>query len=191
LEKIEIRDLFVSTIVLGLIFSLSSFSITKLIISIFIVGIAFIFHEIAHRETAKKFGAKAVYKIWPSGLLIALVLGFVSQGRLIFASPGAVYMSAKIRWKDEFTSLKNEEYGVIALSGPLANLGLSIVFLALNAIYQSEILVMGASVNIILGFFNMLPLPPFDGSKVMRWDRKVWVIIFSAAFAGWLGIWLI
>jgi len=191
LEKIEIRDLFVSTIVLGLIFSLSSFSITKLIISIFIVGIAFIFHEIAHRETAKKFGAKAVYKIWPSGLLIALVLGFVSQGRLIFAAPGAVYMSAKIRWKDEFTSLKNEEYGVIALSGPLANLGLSIVFLALNAIYQSEILVMGASVNIILGFFNMLPLPPFDGSKVMRWDRKVWVIIFSAAFAGWLGIWLI
>ena len=189
MDKKEIRDLFVSTVVIGVLFSLSDLTVLNLISSLIIVGIAFVFHELAHRETARKFGAAAEYRMWPAGLLTAIVLGIVSGGRIIFAAPGAVYISAlkMSRWKAEYSSLTNEEYGFISAVGPLANMGLSILFLILNAVYPSNLFAMGAAINIFLAFFNLLPFPPFDGSKVMRWDRKTWLVMFLASTVGFAG----
>lgn len=190
MHKKEMRDLFISTVVLGVVFSLSNFTVQNLAASLVVVGIAFLCHELAHRETAKRFGAYAEYRLWPTGLLVALIFGIISRGWIIFAAPGAVYISAlKVkRWKPEYTALKNEEYGIIAVAGPLANLGLSVIFLALNAIYPWNLFVMAAIINIFIGFFNLIPMPPFDGFKVMRWDRKTWFSVFCASLVGLIGI---
>ncbi|UCG95237.1 MAG: site-2 protease family protein [archaeon] len=193
----EIRDLLISTVVLGVIFSLSDLTLVNLVSSLFVVGFAFLLHEIAHRETARKFGARAVYRVWPSGLLMAIILGIVSWGSgmgvILFAAPGAVHISPVrvARWKARHTSLQNEEYGIISLAGPLVNLGLSTLFLFLNSLYPSGLLVMGAVINIYIAFFNLLPVPPFDGFKVMRWCRKTWLITFITALVGLTGIWLL
>jgi Zn-dependent protease len=32
----------------------------------------------------------------------------------------------------------------------------------------------GAILNSILGLFNMIPIPPFDGARVMLWKKRVW-----------------
>ncbi|MEM4240313.1 MAG: hypothetical protein QXK08_03925, partial [Candidatus Woesearchaeota archaeon] len=36
----------------------------------------------------------------------------------------------------------------------------------------------GMQINFFLGFFNMLPLPGIDGSKVLAWNKAVYVIVF-------------
>ena len=128
--------------------------------------------------------------MWPSGLLFALILGIISGGRIIFAAPGAVYISSLkiLRWKGEYESIKNEEYGVISIVGPLTNLFLALIFLILNAFYSWWFFSMGASINMIVALFNLLPIPPLDGAKVMAWDRKVWFFVFMASLIGWIGI---
>ena len=193
MDKKETRDLFISIMVISIVFSLSNFSLESIIYSLFVIGIAFVCHEMAHRETAKKFGAYAKYVMWPTGILIALLLGIVSNGRIIFAAPGAVYISAikSARWKTEYTNLKNEEYGIISVAGPLANLGLSLIFIFLNAIYPLTLFSMAIRINIFLAFFNMLPIPPFDGYKVMRWDRETWVAVFLVSIIGLVGTWFL
>ncbi len=186
----EIRDLFISTIVIGFIFSLSNLTLPNLIASIIIVAITFVLHELAHRNVARKFGAYAEYRLWPSGLLFALILGIISGGRVIFAAPGAVYISALkfSRWRSEYTTIKNEEYGVISIAGPLTNLFIALGFLFLNSVYPWGFFWMGASINIFIAFFNLLPFPPLDGYKVMRWDRKTWLAIFIVSMIGWIGM---
>lgn len=66
--------------------------------------------------------------------------------------------------------------GIIAMSlaGPLANLGLALLagilirhFLYPNEIYL-EILLLTIMMNIGLGLFNLLPIPPLDGSHVFE-----------------------
>ncbi|MEM3799995.1 MAG: site-2 protease family protein, partial [Thermoprotei archaeon] len=33
-----------------------------------------------------------------------------------------------------------------------------------------------SSINVFLGFFNILPIPPLDGQKVFAWSKPVWGI---------------
>ena len=40
---------------------------------------------------------------------------------------------------------------------------------------------LAAAVNVWLALFNLLPIPPLDGSKVMLWDIRIWVVSFAAA----------
>lgn len=78
--------------------------------------------------------------------------------------------------------LKNplRDMTLVALAGPLTNLLLAAVFLlawkvAVNtAGYERnmllpQVLYASSLVNIILAVFNLFPIPPLDGSRVMAW----------------------
>ncbi|MCD6434530.1 MAG: site-2 protease family protein, partial [Candidatus Diapherotrites archaeon] len=39
----------------------------------------------------------------------------------------------------------------------------------------------GAYINFFLAFFNLLPVPPLDGSKVIVWNKFVWLITIAVA----------
>lgn len=63
----------------------------------------------------------------------------------------------------------------VALAGPGSNIILAILFAFLfNTIgravggFTAELLYAGVYVNLLLAFFNLLPLPPLDGSKLLR-----------------------
>lgn len=81
-------------------------------------------------------------------------------------------------------NLRDRKWGeiFIAAAGPLSNLLLVIVFLVLaKVIFRTSLvnslgdladpigtmLGVGMSLNIILAVFNMIPVPPLDGSKVL------------------------
>jgi len=54
-----------------------------------------------------------------------------------------------------------------ALSGPLANFILAFICAFLLSVFpQSEILGMFVVINVVLAVFNLLPIPPLDGSKI-------------------------
>lgn len=57
----------------------------------------------------------------------------------------------------------------IGLSGPAANLALALILILLIRLNLpfSEILTLGAFLNLILAVFNLIPIPPLDGSRIV------------------------
>ena len=194
----EIRDLFISFLVISLAFSLvdirADFSrlADSLPMVMVGVGLGFILHEIAHKITAMRYGYWAEYKTWPLGLIIALIS---SAFGFIFAAPGAVYIYGQY--------MTDRENGIISLSGPITNIMLSLVFLAIaifvvityppinnqfiGAPNWVPILfwtsAIGFRINAFLALFNLIPFSILDGAKVFRWDPLIWLV-----FAGFAGI---
>ena len=67
-------------------------------------------------------------------------------------------------------NIKNRRIGelLIALAGPATNLFIALVFgtlIRLGAI--NEIFIYIVLINIVLAIFNLIPLPPLDGSKIL------------------------
>jgi Zn-dependent protease len=61
----------------------------------------------------------------------------------------------------------------------LGSLG-NYVYTETGAIVQL-ICVLGTRINFFLAAFNLLPIPPLDGSKVMSWSVPIWLITFAVA----------
>lgn len=183
----ELRDIAISTLVLGFAFTILRFDVSKgwnmvyFIPITVIVGISFVGHELAHRTVARGFGATAHYRMWPIGALLA-VLSAVVFGTL-FAAPGAVEVSpSTARWKGDHLQMGKREIGMISLSGPLFNLLAGGVFLLLFNLTKVQLFGYGWGINSSLAAFNLVPVPPLDGSKVLVWDVKVWILAAVVSF---------
>jgi len=145
----------------------------------------FLMHEIAHKIVAVRYGMWAEFRASKQGLLFALVTALVG---IVLAAPGAVMISG---------SVDTRRNGKISVAGPLTNLGFGGVAMALSLylypLSRSEfdllglLLVQIANVNLILGTFNLIPIPPLDGSKVWRWNKPLWIGLFMV-FIGLLAV---
>ena len=177
----EIRDLVISAAVLGLIFTFGNWSMVNYFLSIAILGPALILHELAHKFVAQKYDLLAVYVMWPTGIAIALLVAFVTQGGMIFAALGAVMISPvyHTRLGYKFIGLTSEEMGKISISGPLTNLVLAIISYLLIP-FNPGFFFMSANINCWIALFNCLPIPPLDGTKIFRWNIPLWLGIFAA-----------
>ncbi len=132
--------------------------------------LGFIGHELAHREVARRNGCFADYVVWPTGLALALLLAIATGGRFVFAAPGAVMYHCWNRRK--------EVDAAIAAAGPMANIAIGFASLILIHLFPNLILYVIGYINWFLAFFNLLPLDPLDGAKIMRGNFMLWVIMF-------------
>ena len=184
--KTELRDLMIAFIVLIFCFSIATAGfdlhgiISCLPIVVIAVVIGSLWHELGHKFMAMRYGCQAEFKLWPLGLLIAVVTSFFG---FVFASPG----SCRI----EGDNLDDEIGGIISVAGPIANMALALIFLLIgvfaypfsvhsnffNLIYL--IGTVGFSVNSFLAVFNLLPLYTLDGTKVLKWSFKIWFITIA------------
>jgi len=175
----ELLHILVSVITISLAFTIfrDDFTPDLFLVILITVGTAFILHELGHRFVAVAYGAKAEYRAWSSGLFLALAMAFLTRGQFVFAAPGAVYIYGQ--------HLTAEQNGKIALAGPLVNLLLALFFLAAMAFsfLPATLAGTGFMINVFLGAFNMLPIPPLDGSKVAEWSRTVWLSFFLVFIA--------
>jgi Zn-dependent protease len=185
----ELRDLIIAFIFISLSFSiLYSGRNVEMLKSIFPVvmiglGLGFILHELGHKFTSMHYGYWAEFKLWPAGLIFALVSSFFG---FVFAAPGAVYTYTG-NYLDDKTN------GIISIAGPVVNIVLALVFLLIGvAIYMPAhhnttmqfifiVCCLGFSTNSYLAAFNLIPVWNLDGSKVLRWNILVWIITIGIA----------
>lgn len=188
----EVKEILISAVVLSVafalaysngIFSLQIAALPVLVLFAFIaVGIGFLAHElIGHKLIAQRLGLHAEYHMWKLGLFIALLS---SLAGFVFAAPGAVYVSSRVDLWGRQSGVSKKRMGIVSVSGPLVNLLLVGVFMALHVFYpikmlDVELFSLAIFVNLWLAIFNMLPIPPLDGSKVLSWNKLIWGALFA------------
>jgi Zn-dependent protease len=152
---------------------------------IFYLGLVVLltFHELAHAWMAWKLGddtarlqgrlsLNPIVHIDPIGtVLLPLFMIFGPSGLTRFAIGWAKpvpFNPANLgnRWRDEM---------LIAMAGPAMNVILAVVLVAFArgaALFGSgeamELFLQMAQLSLLLCFFNLIPIPPLDGSHVLR-----------------------
>ncbi len=176
----ELKDIITASVALIFIFSYPEFLSDASILAVSAVAIAtgFVLHELAHRFAANKFGVEARFRLWKEGLVMALLFAVATNGSFVFAAPGAVVINnIRFSLRHGILSLGKREYGIISAAGPVTNLVLALIFVIIHSFVNSNALVYAASINVSLALFNMIPVPPLDGSKVMTWNLGAWASI--------------
>lgn len=166
----EIFYILVLTIAIGYIFSgyikipglySRGFNWKGIKFAILVTAPAIILHELAHKFAGLAFGYDAMFHIWWFGLGLGIFLRIIGSPFLILA-PGYVSVAPNMPL----------ELSVIAFAGPFINLILfGISFLVLRfkrRLRRKEFIFWHLTklINMWLFIFNMLPIPPLDGSKV-------------------------
>ena len=170
-------------------------------------------HELSHGFVAYLLGdttardagrltLNPIRHIDPMGMLMMVVFRFG------WAKPVPVNM---YRFKDPKGGM-----ALTALAGPVSNLLISVVFLFLYGVayfpisvkgslgsagrYLLEMFYLTAYISLGMGIFNLLPIPPLDGSKVlysvipegayealMRYERYGMIVLLALVWTGALG----
>jgi Zn-dependent protease len=161
-------------------------------IALLTAGIGFIFHEMAHKFTAIKFGYWAEFRKDNTMLLFAVLLAALVG--FVFAAPGATVIYSN---SGSGQGLTRKENGIISASGPAVNLMLCIPFGVLVLIgaplmgaygtLLTQIGIFGIQINAMIAAFNMLPISILDGRKVMAWDIPVFALLIIASFGTLVG----
>lgn len=158
------------------------------------VLIAITFHEYAHAKVADKLGddtprmegrlsLNPFDHLDPVGSILLLFAGF-GWGKPVHVNPRNYTREMSMEKAD----------ALVSVAGPLMNIILAIVFAIIYcAIYKFAgeaflasqvgsiimmIILYTISINVGLGIFNLIPLPPLDGSKIIKpilpYNAKVW-----------------
>ena len=140
-----------------------------------IVALVISVHEASHAYFANRLGdptarllgrmtINPIAHIDPIGtLVVPLVLYFLSGFVFGWAKPTPINPL-------NFANPRRDS-AIVAFAGPASNFALAIVFSILFRVFPpgifSDILIILVSINLLLGIFNLIPIPPLDGYKVL------------------------
>jgi Zn-dependent protease len=148
--------------------------------SLLAVGTGVGLHEVMHKVVAQRYGHWAEFRYDPRGLLMAFI--FAAAIGFLYGAPGATWISGAVT---------REQNGRISAAGPLTNAtiaaGLIAAYLVLPrgsplaGFLTVYYLLQAASVNAFLAVFNMLPILPLDGAKVLAWNKPFYGALIAIA----------
>ena len=181
----------------------------NLLLELVILIFSAIIHEVSHGLVAEQFGddtareqgritLNPIPHIDPYGSILLPLL-------LIFAGSPIIFGAAK-PVPVNFNNMRRPRLGMamVSLAGPLSNFLLAFIAilpikLGLTNAVSEPILLLVAYINLILGTFNLIPIPPLDGSKILvslaprtwiyrilSFERFGFVLIIVFLLFGWL-----
>ena len=176
-SRFEIKEIVKAWIAVSLIFAIaitgiSSKLLVALPLTLLTAGIGFLLHELAHKYVAQRYKCWAEFRANNQALIIGVLLSFTG---MVLAAPGGVFIHGANR----------NQHGKIALAGPMTNVLLALLFFGLAKTTTGQIFTAfagyGLQINALLGVFNMIPFPPFDGYSVWQWNKIIYILGVAAA----------
>ncbi len=170
-----------------LVQTLSSLEWTRLGLSLALLIVSLGLHEAAHAWAALRCGdptgrdlgrisLNPIVHVDPMmTVVLPAVLYLTSGGRMIFGGAKPVPVN--------FHALRHpyRDMALVAFAGPFTNFLLVIVFALLHRVLVdrlgvwprsalgSQVLDGAVDFNLLLAVFNLVPIPPLDGSRIMTW----------------------
>jgi Zn-dependent protease len=153
-------------------------NITILIFEIIVLVFSAIIHEYMHGWMADQLGdptAKQAGRLTLNPLPHLDLFGsFLLPLLLVLSNVGIVFGWAKPVPFNPY-NLRDKQFGPakVAIAGPLGNLitavffGLLLRFLPMQNEMLITLLALIVQINLVLMIFNLVPIPPLDGSKVL------------------------
>lgn len=180
-------------------YTLIKFGINSVIV--FLVFYSIILHEVSHAMVSNWLGddtAKRAGRLSLNPLKHIDWFGTVIMPLLFYFSMGFVYGYAKPVPLNPYNYRNyKRDTGLCALAGPLTNILIAILSALLYHLNPGKPIIQHVFMyvvffNLLLAFFNLIPVPPLDGSKVLgmflpdewyfRWtaqERKGMMILFA------------
>lgn len=171
-------------------------NVTRQSVEVFLILIpglvvAMALHELAHGLVANRLGdptarvlgrlsLNPIRHLDPLGTAMFAITYFGAGWMFGWAKPVPVDMRNFDRPK--------RDMALVALAGPLTNFAIALVLVAV-ALHAppppgvlSDVLDRAIQVNIVLGIFNLVPVPPLDGSRVLG------AFMDDHTYRSWLGL---
>jgi len=132
--------------------------------------VGFLIHESMHRYLARRAGMHASFVATGYGILITLVSALLPIKLL---APGYVKVwGYRVNPLGAFKSV---------VAGPASNIALATLFLLLAPLATGGYrlwLIEVAEINAWLALFNLIPIGPLDGRKVVQFRPAIWLALF-------------
>jgi len=156
-----------------------------LILMVFmIVTVSLLAHELSQKLAARKFGLETTFKAWGSGILFSWLLATVG---IVFPAYGSSYVK-KLDW---WYNPEKDKTGIIFAIGLLISLMLGFAFWAVSNLTTNSLIAVPATVgyvtNLLIVILNLIPIRAaggfvWDGKKILKWNRSIWITLVVAVF---------
>ena len=141
------------------------------IIALVILVFSAILHEIAHGYVAERFGDPTARIMGRLTLdprkHIDPIMSIALPLLLLISGSPIIIGGAKPVPVDPFNLRDGrKDLALVSLAGPLTNISIAVVFSLIFRIFPSGIIALVVQLNLLLAIFNLIPIPPLDGSKI-------------------------
>ena len=112
----------------------------------------------------------------PAGIIISLLVAFLSLGKIFFITVSSFAVTSISPHRigiHRFKNVTELEEGIIAASGPIANLFFAFILHAIN----QDLFAQAVFINLMFAIFSMIPISTLDGAKMFFGSLMLYFIV--------------